>query len=783
MHRRRIKRPVAGVLAVFAVQTAQAQNEAPANPAAALEIPTVTVIATTPLPGLGTPVEEVPANVRVLTGAQIEQQRSTGLADYMNQNLGGVFVNETQNNPYQPDVNFRGFTASPLLGTPQGLSVYVDGVRVNEAFGDVVNWDLLPQSAISSVSLMPGSNPVFGLNTLGGALSVQTKSGKQYPGTALEASGGSFGRSSASLETGGAQGDFDYFLTASLFDEDGWRDFSPSNIKQAFGKLGWENESTDFDLSYAWADTDLTGNGLAPVAMLKQRYEAVFTAPDNTRNQLNMVNARASHFLSEQWLLGGNVYFRGLRTHTFNGDVNDDYADDYESLDCENDPNSSDCQELAEENAANNRTRVAQRSYGATLQLSATAPLLGRDNQFTLGGSYDNGRSDFKQYTQEATLTAQRRTEALGDAGLDVSLIGRERNHGVYFTDTWSPYKLLHLTASLRYNQARVELADRIGTALNGEHDFHRLNPALGFTYTPDTTLTLYVDYNEGNRVPTPIELGCADPTQPCKLPNAFAADPPLKQVVAKTWEAGGRGSLAGKRLNWSAALFRTLNRDDIQFISSSISGAGYFANVGRTERRGVELGLSGQWAALQWHAEYVLVDARYLSDFSVVSENNSTADADGFIEVADGNRIPLIPRHGAKLGGEYELLRGLSLGANLMLSSGVFLRGNENNRHQAGDNPQGSTFDDPGRIGGYGLLNLYSNYRFARRWEVFARLNNVFDRRFATSGQLAGNPFDDNGAFQANPEDWHHVAAIAPAAPRAVWAGLSLKLGALPAP
>ena len=102
----------------------------------------------------------------------------------MNNNLIGVSVNETQNNPYQPDVLFRGFTASPLLGTPQGLSVFQDGVRVNEPFGDAVNWDLIPVNAIADMILIPGSNPVFGLNTLGGSLSVTTKNGRTHKGGA-----------------------------------------------------------------------------------------------------------------------------------------------------------------------------------------------------------------------------------------------------------------------------------------------------------------------------------------------------------------------------------------------------------------------------------------------------------------------------------------------------------------------------------------------------------------------------------------------------------------------
>jgi len=205
----------------------------------AIQLPTVEVVGTTPLPGIGLPVEKVPANVQTVKGKALENQHSLTIADYMAQNMTGVNVNETQNNPFQPTVNFHGFTASPLLGTPQGLSVYQDGVRINEPFGDVVSWDLIPVNALANMSLMPGSNPLFGLNTLGGAISLQTKRGYTHRCGAVELSGGSWGRYNAQAEYGGvAANGVDYFLAGNYFDEDGWRDASPSKVRQIFGQLG-----------------------------------------------------------------------------------------------------------------------------------------------------------------------------------------------------------------------------------------------------------------------------------------------------------------------------------------------------------------------------------------------------------------------------------------------------------------------------------------------------------------------------------------------------------------
>jgi len=227
------------------------------NPAAQLETPTVEVIGTTPVPGIGTPINEVPANVQVITGSEMRNQESISVPDYLERNVGSISINEAQGNPFQPDVNFRGFTASPLLGVPQGLSVFQDGVRVNDPFGDVVNWDLIPQGAISTMTLVPGSNPVFGLNTLGGSLAINTKSGRQYPGGQVTLFGGSSDTYSGNFEYGGVKDNFDYYVYGNYFDSQGWRDYSPSTVQQIFGKVGYQTADLDVDLSYTFGDNTL----------------------------------------------------------------------------------------------------------------------------------------------------------------------------------------------------------------------------------------------------------------------------------------------------------------------------------------------------------------------------------------------------------------------------------------------------------------------------------------------------------------------------------------------
>ena len=246
----------------------------------------VDVIATTPLGGVDLPLNEIPSQVQTATQADIQNSSAIELGDFMNRRLNGVYVNETQDNPFQPDVNYRGFTASPLLGTPEGISVYVDGVRQNQPFGDVVSWDLIERNTVSEMALMPGSNPVFGLNTFGGAISVTTKDGISFPGWSGQALYGSSNRKSVDAEYGGGKATgFNWYLAGNAFHESGWRFDSPSDVKQGFVKLGWRSTKTDLALTSSFAYNTLTGNGIQDYRLLQSSYSSVYTIPDTTGNR------------------------------------------------------------------------------------------------------------------------------------------------------------------------------------------------------------------------------------------------------------------------------------------------------------------------------------------------------------------------------------------------------------------------------------------------------------------------------------------------------------------
>jgi|TARA_A100001391_G_scaffold168372_1_gene128881 outer membrane receptor protein involved in Fe transport len=278
-----------------------------------------------PLPGLGLTKEEIPANVQSISAKEIKEAHSLSMTDLFNTKLQGVTVNDYQGNPFQMDIQYRGFTAGPQIGTPQGLSVFIDGIRVNEPFGDVVNWDMIPMNAIAGVELFPGSNPIFGLNTLGGSFALKTKDGFNNTAADAEVLAGSFGRKQLQMENGWNNGTIAFFGAASLFDENGWRDNSPSEVNQLFGKASYRGDKLDLHFSTLIVDTNLVGNGLIPSEEYRQDREGVFTAPDTTENRLQQFQLAGAYQVNDTFSITGQVYRRTSRRDSQGADVYTDF--------------------------------------------------------------------------------------------------------------------------------------------------------------------------------------------------------------------------------------------------------------------------------------------------------------------------------------------------------------------------------------------------------------------------------------------------------------------------
>jgi outer membrane receptor protein involved in Fe transport len=800
----------------------------------------VLVAAVTPLPGSELEDWEIAPPVQGATSFEIESSQAVSLFDFLGRRSGSVNLNEIQGNPFQADLNYRGYTASPLLGTPQGISVYLDGVRLNQPFGDVVSWDLIPRQVISEVTLLPGSNPLFGLNTLGASLVLRTKDGQTHPGTSINIGGGSFGRFTGDFEHGGAtRSGLNWYLASSHFFEDGWRNDSPSNLRQLFSKLGWHRERTSLGLTLGFANNSLIGNGLQEQRLLERDYRSNYTKPDLTRNRAPFVALNLRQSLSSNLILAGNGWYRSIRTATLNGDINEEALDQslynlseddraallaagYRDVPASNPSpvttpfpfwrciaQSLQRDEPAEKcNGLLNRSTGAQQNYGFSGQLTWLGWLKGHRHQMTIGSTLDRSVLDFRQSTQLGYLTPDR-----GVVGVDsfadgvtggtadgepydtrVDLHGQVRTFSLFATDTLTVGNRLALTLAGRYNRTTIDNRDRINPSngaspvpgsLDGLHHFARLNPSVGLTFRPTTLVNLYFSYAEGNRAPTSVELGCADPAVPCKLPNAMAGDPPLAQVVTRTFEAGLRSSQEG-RLNWNLGWFRASNRNDILFVASQQTGFGYFRNFGRTARQGFEAELSARLWRFVLGNSYTLLDATFASPELVNGESNSSNNGDGpglegAIAIAPGARIPLIPRHLYKAFADLQLTTRLTLNYGLQAQSRSFARGNENNLHQ----PDGQYYLGEGHSPGFSVSQLGASFRISRHLELYARVSNLFNQRYSTVAQLGLTGFDANGLFISRPfpavdDDEYpliHSTFLAPGAPRGVWGGIRLRL------
>jgi outer membrane receptor protein involved in Fe transport len=813
--------------------------QSPSSQPPATAVFKVEVIATTPLPGFDLSLEEIPSPVQTAIDRDILESGSLDLAGFLNRRLSGVHVNEMQGNPFQPDINYRGYTASPLPGTPQGLSVYMDGVRLNQPFGDVVSWDLIPRIAIASTVLMPGSNPMFGLNTLGGALSIQTKDGRSHPGTTVQPIYGGHVRRAIEFEHGGSSASgLNWYVAGHLFGERGWRDDSPSDVRQVFGTLGWKDLKTDLTLTTAYANNSLTGNALQEQRLLERDYASVFTKPDPTDNRSTFLNLIARRSARRNLTMSGNIYYRNIHTTGLNGDINETSLDQpvyqlsvadraaltaagftgfpaggatgantpFPSWRCiaqalEKDQPAGNCNGLL------NTTDTAQHNYGGSGQIMFVASPGGVHSQLTVGAAYDGSSVGVLQSTQLGYLNPDRSVtgvNAFGDGvtggNIDgapydtrVDLAGRIRTWSLYGTDTLAFRSAWHLTLSGRYNRTGIRNSDRIRPAgvdgsLDGDYRFDRFNPAAGVTFSPSRDVNAYVGYSEGSRAPTSIELGCADPHQPCKLPNAMAGDPPLDQVVTRTLESGVRGGTArSSRTSWNIGVFRAENRHDILFVSSSQSGFGYFKNFGSTRRQGLELGVNSRIGRVALGAGYTYLDATYQSAETVSGSSNSTNDVaatgakglDGAIEVRPGDRIPLVPAHMLKTFADIRATSRLSLDVDIVAVSSSYARGNENNQHE----PDGIYYLGPGTSDGYGVLNLGGRYQLNHRLQLLVQIDNLLDRRYNTAAQLGPTGFTDTGTFIARPLPASggefpilHATFYAPGAPTTFWAGLRVK-------
>ena len=767
----------ASVFATFSVPliAVAQQNTSSTSQLAEVTLPEIRVIATTPVapprraasaaagtanaaavPDAAAPTEpgvvdrdKIPSNVQVLTASDFDHAKAPDLLQAMDRALPGVSLGDQTGNQFQLDLNYRGFVASPVIGTPQGLAVYQNGVRINEVFGDIINWDFLPENAINRLTLVP-SNPVYGLNAIGGAVSLEMKNGFTYHGVESELVAGSYGRVGTSVQAGGQNGNFSGYFTADAIDDAGWRQDSASSLRRVYADLGARGDNnTEFHVSFTGADNHFGAAAATPVQMLAQNWASVFTVPQTTENQLAFLTASASWKPSDTLTYQAIAYFRHYQQAHVDGN-----GTDAQNSGCP-DPTVL-CYPNIDGTLVNlitttghtvsalgplgsallgeiDRTWTTTNSFGGSAQAASSEKVFGHPNNFVVGASLDRGLVQFSTTSELSTVSGIPPTvqgtglfidQPSGD-NAPVGLGAQTLYAGLYATDTLDLTSRLSVTAGARFNFAQISLLDELGDdpLLTGNHTYSHFNPSIGATYKITPNVTAFGGYAVANRAPTPLELECSDPARPCLLDNSLVGDPDLKQVVTHTLEAGLRGNfpIAGGQLNWNLDGYYALNIDDIINVASPIIGHEFFQNGGDTLRRGIEAGATYKRDRWNVYANFTSVDATFQNALTLSSPFNPFADANGLIFVKPGDHIPGIPDFRFKAGAEYQVTNPWKIGADLNVVGSQYLVGDASNQ-----NP---------KIPAYWVVNLHSSYQVTKNLEVFGLVKNLFNQRYYVSG------------------------------------------------
>ena len=760
--------------------SAHAQQARPDAPLPVFTLPPITIVGASPLLGSGIDRDLVPAESTVLKNEDFTRGgtlNGPNLVRALDEQVSGVNLDSASGNPYQPTLFYHGFEASALQGTPQGLAVYVNGIRFNQAFGDTVNFDLLPDVAIDQINL-EGSNPVFGLNALGGALNIQLKNGFTYHGGEAGVSGGSFGTFGGDFQYGKQVGNTAVYVAASGLHQDGWRDGQSSGMENFYGDIGWRGDTAEVHVNVLLANAVLNGPGTSPVELLATDPAAQFTSPNTISNRFMQVSLSGNVAVSDTLSVQAATYYNNFLQRVANGNApNDVPCTDGSGLLCTGSGAFSTTRQgqtipaflgpdpLAYSELDNQTTNT--NGYGASVQATDTHTLFGLDNNLVGGVSFDGAQTTFTANSLVGGIALDSRAYIGPGVIIDEPDVNQpvrvgisNAYYGAFVADTLRLADRLAVTGSARFNAAQINLNDRLGGGLSGNHAYQRFNPAAGLTYKLTPWLTAYAGYAEANRAPTPAELSCAGPNDSCSLANFFVGDPNLKQVVSHTIEAGLRGTVAvgeGDRLSYNLAFYRSNLDDDIVFVSSVTLNRGFFTNVGATRRQGIDASI--QYKAPRWSAyvSYTYTDATYRSGFTVAGGNNPAADANGIITINPGDRLPGVPVDQGKLGLTYHITDQWAVAGVVNAQSGRYLFGD-----QANLTP---------RLPGFVTLNISSVYQVTPHIKLFAAVENATNAKYYTYGTFSPT----SSVFLAQAPNATNPRAYSPAAPIGAFGGLRI--------
>lgn len=638
--------------------------------------------------------------VQVIRAAEVEASGAQTLQEALRR-LPGLNLADEQGNRFQLDLTLRGFTASPVTGIAQGLSVFVDGVRVNEPAAEEVNFDLVPLEDVERIEVIRGPSAIFGRNTLGGAVNIVTRRGGRSLEAEAEAEVGSWAQQGLRGHVSGPLGPLDGYLSAGELTERGWRVDGGAKGVRALAKLGLRQERTDAWLSYQFQRDHIQQPGSLPESMLQEDPRQNYTAGDFFQPALDFLTLNAHQQLGSDLSLAGNAFLRLLSAEQFNSSR--------QTLD----------------------TRLFNdtRSYGAALQLEHRATLGAIRNQATLGAeaTWNDVHIVVHQEPNDYKPGAGGVAGDLSD--LQVSLAAYLQD-GLHVKE--GPLAGLGLRLAIRFDRISHYVVDVSRPDPEGAI-YVTWVPAAGLTWAFAPEWLASLSWSQGARAPAFLELTCADPAAPCiGLQAGVAPDPTftkLRPVRSNAFEAGMAGSpFAG--VTASANAFLVELRDDIYGVSDPTTNTVYFQNVGTTRRQGLELSARGRRGMVEVVGSYAWTVATFRNDVFLATPRFPPPN--NVQQVDHGDRLPLVPEHVLDLEVRLVPLDWLSLYAGAKFVGSQWFRGDEAN--------------DAPKLPSYWLVRAGAEGRLGR-WSATLRVTNLLDTSyqtfgtFAADGRLPGEP------------------------------------------
>jgi iron complex outermembrane recepter protein len=627
--------------------------------------------------------------------------------------LPGISMFDDQGARLQPELQVRGFTVSPIVGTPQGVGVFLNGVRMNEPDAQEVNFDLLPMAAVDRSSLIRGSNVLFGRNSLGGTLLFSTRRGGDTPEASVTLGAGSFGEQTATITAGGKLAGIDGFIAATADNEEGWRQATSSNTRNVFATVGYQwgpsHDAGDIALDFLYGHDKISEAGSLPESQAQTAPRVNYTPGDFFYPEAYNLTLRGNDPLAGG-ILRGTLWGRRNNYEQFNANVPPPNSDAF----------------------------VYNLSGGGTAEWTRPFTIGAVPIGFTVGLDYERDNVHFRLLNVDNGPTS---LATLADV--------RQENAAFYTQAIVTVLPQMDITGGLRGDYIRVPFRDDSVQSNDGTSTYNRLSPEIGVTYRFSDDVKAYAAYKSGFRAPAPLELACASASAPCSLPSALSADPTLKPVSSHDYE-GGFDVDFSSRTNLDLDAFWTDVYNDIQFASPDLTHV-YFVNVPKTRRAGVEAsGQIGLPAGLRLFASYSYVAATFQSRVQIATSDTNPQPT------RPGDIMPNSPLHRGRIGvGITRLIGPVLVDGDFDIKgySSQFLRGDESNQR-----PQ---------VPGYTVAGLRGHVEY-KRYSAQFEIDNLFDRAYYTFGIESQNSLAGSSTV---------VPFVTPSFPRRFTVTLSVKI------